>query len=122
MLLRIVFTAFIALFCSTGSYAASPRSCLPGELKAALHTIESKWGSVEIVSTFRKNALVKGRKGHPSFHRWCRAVDFAPRRGTRAQVLRYLRNWKGGLGTYSGRMHHLHIDNGPRRRWHTVVR
>jgi uncharacterized protein YcbK (DUF882 family) len=107
-----------ALVLSTTIAAAENRSCLPAEAKTALAYIEKTWGRVVVVSTFRKNAFIAG-SGNPSYHASCRAVDFHPPRGSYRAVLRWLRtNWKGGLGTYSGRMRHFHIDNGPYVRFH----
>jgi uncharacterized protein YcbK (DUF882 family) len=51
-------------------------------------------------------------------HRYCRAVDFNPPRRKYRQVARYLKTtWGGGVGTYSGRFNHIHIDD-HRGRWH----
>jgi uncharacterized protein YcbK (DUF882 family) len=97
-------------------------SCLPASLREALNEVESRYGKVEIVSTFRKGATIAGTQ-HPSYHRWCRAVDFHPPKGRYAATLRYLKqNFEGGIGTYSGRMHHLHLDDGSKKLFHTVVR
>ena len=121
MLLRFVLVACITLAFVTSSKAGSPQACLPREVKAALAHIERNWGRVTIVSTFRKNAFIAG-SGNPSYHASCRAVDFHPRQGSYRAVLNYLRtNWRGGLGTYLGRMHHLHIDSGPYARFHKRV-
>jgi uncharacterized protein YcbK (DUF882 family) len=46
-------------------------------------------------------------------------VDFNPPPGRYRAVLAWLaRNHDGGLGTYSGGFSHIHIDNGPRVRFH----
>lgn len=113
-------SAFVAL--PFIAYAGEPTKCLPKSLRATLATIERKFGPVRIVSTFRKNALIAGTRKR-SYHASCRAVDFDPPRGKYKAVYNWLnRNHPGGVGTYSGRMHHLHIDNGPRVRFHRRVR
>jgi hypothetical protein len=91
-------------------------SCLPGNLKAALANVSARFGQVTVISTHRPGARIRG--GRPSLHASCRAVDFRPARGTYGKVAAYLRStWNGGLGTYSSG--HIHIDAGPRYRWHS---
>jgi len=93
-------------------------SCLPVELKNTLKAIENRFGKVTVISTYRRNARIAGTR-HASYHASCKAIDFHPARGSYGQVLAWLRlNHQGGLGTYSGRMQHLHIDNGPYIRFH----
>jgi Peptidase M15 len=100
---------------------STSRACLPYELKNALATIESRFGPVKVVSTHRPGARIAGTH-HASFHASCRAVDFHPAPGKYREVLAYLRsNWSGGIGTYSGQLHHLHIDVGQKIVWHTHV-
>jgi Peptidase M15 len=100
---------------------STSRACLPYELKNALATIESRFGPVKVVSTHRPGARIAGTH-YASYHATCRAVDFHPAPGKYREVLAYLRSsWNGGLGTYSGQMHHLHIDVGPKIVWHTNV-
>ncbi len=95
--------------------------CLPPSLKTMLTTIEKRFGKVKVLSTYRKGARIAGTN-RPSRHASCRAVDFHPARGAYKAVLSYLRkHHDGGLGTYSGRMRHLHIDDGPRVRFHHCV-
>ena len=61
--------------------------------------------------------------GRASFHASCRAVDFKPPRGKYTQVASWLKsNHGGGVGTYSCGMHHIHIDTGPRVRFHRCQR
>jgi hypothetical protein len=91
-------------------------SCLPGELKAALAGVQARFGPVQVVSTHRPGARIRG--GHRSHHATCNAVDFRPPSGAYASVATHLRQtWSGGLGTYSSG--HIHIDTGPNYRWHT---
>ena len=74
-----------------------------------------------MVSTGRPGARIAGT-GHVSYHASCRAVDFHPASGSYGRVLGWLSaNFGGGIGTYSCAMHHIHIDNGPRVRWHKCV-
>jgi uncharacterized protein YcbK (DUF882 family) len=97
--------------------AEAGRSCLPGSVNSMLGQIKSRFGSVRIISTYRKGARIAG-SGRRSYHASCRAVDFHPPKGKYRAVVSYLkRNFHGGVGTYRCRMHHIHIDNGPRTRW-----
>lgn len=103
---------------TTKSHLNEKTNCLPNSLKVKLRKVERKFGKVTVISTFRKNAVVR-KTGRPSLHRYCRAVDFHPRKGTYQQVIAWLKqNHTGGIGTYSGRFNHIHIDDGPSRRWH----
>ncbi len=96
---------------------AGSRGCLPGSIKSVLRQIESRFGRVSVISTFRKGARIAG-SGRRSFHASCRALDFHPPRGKYRAVVAYLRrNFGGGIGVYRCRMRHIHIDNGPRIRW-----
>jgi uncharacterized protein YcbK (DUF882 family) len=98
---------------------STDRGCLPGSLKNALATIESRFGAVRVISTHRPGARIAGTS-QMSLHATCRAVDFHPAAGRYNEVLAHLRaNWKGGIGTYSGQSNHLHIDVGHPYRWHT---
>lgn len=97
-------------------------SCLPGVLKKRLAQIRARFGRVRLISTYRRGARIAG-SGRRSFHASCRAVDFhAPRGKYRAVVAWLKRNHFGGVGTYSCGMHHIHIDNGPRVRFHHCVK
>lgn len=101
--------------------ASSSTGCLPGALRARLSQVRSKFGSIRVVSTHRPGARIAG-SGRRSLHSSCRAVDFVPPRGKYGAVVAWLRaNHGGGVGTYSCGMHHIHIDNGPRVRFHHCV-
>ncbi|MEM9030784.1 MAG: D-Ala-D-Ala carboxypeptidase family metallohydrolase [Pseudomonadota bacterium] len=101
---------------------AAGTSCLPGVLRRRLAQIRAKFGRVRVISTYRRGARIRGT-GRPSLHASCRAVDFHPPRGKYRAVVRWLKaNHSGGVGTYSCRMHHIHIDNGPRVRFHKCIR
>lgn len=90
-------------------------SCLPDQLRKRLSQIEARWGKVEIISTHRPGARVRGT-GRPSRHASCQAVDFRPPNGTYRSVANWLTaEHGGGVGTY--RSGHIHIDVGPRYRW-----
>jgi|LNFM01.1.fsa_nt_gb hypothetical protein len=92
-------------------------SCLPGELKARLGQVSKKFGKVSVISTYRGGARMPN--GRSSFHASCRAVDFKPPSGKYSEVASWLKsNHGGGVGTYSCGLHHIHIDNGPRVRFH----
>lgn len=100
---------------------AAPTSCLPGSIKARLNQIRQKFGRVSIVSTHRRGARIAGT-GKKSYHASCRAVDFHPPKGKYRAVVSWLKaNHKGGVGTYSCGMHHIHLDNGPKIRFHKCV-
>lgn len=95
--------------------------CLPGALKSRLNQIRQKFGRVRVVSTYRRGARIAGTR-KASYHASCRAVDFMPPRGKYRQVARWLKSVHGGgVGTYSCGMHHIHIDSGPRIRFHKCV-
>lgn len=90
---------------------------MPVSVANKLHSVETKFGKIRILSSCRPGAIVR-KSGRPSMHRYCRAVDFNPPRGKYRQVARYLKTtWGGGVGTYSGRFNHIHIDD-HRGRWH----
>ena len=90
---------------------------MPVSVANKLRVVEFKFGKIRISSSCRSGATVR-KTGRPSMHRYCRAVDFNPPRGKYRQVARYLKTtWGGGVGTYSGRFNHIHIDD-HRGRWH----
>lgn len=100
---------------------AQATSCLPGALTSRLNEIRRKFGPVRVVSTYRRGARIAGT-GRRSLHASCRAVDFTPPRGKYRQVASWLKQVHGGgVGTYSCGMHHIHIDTGPRVRFHKCV-
>lgn len=102
--------------------ASSSSSCLPGVLKRRLSQLRSQFGPVRVISTFRRGARIAGT-GRRSYHASCRAVDFLPPRGKYRAVANWLKqNHFGGVGTYSCGMYHIHIDNGPRVRFHKCGR
>lgn len=114
----LVVAVITAMLASTPTLAAVPQGCLPGSLKSTLSVLQKKFGKLTIISTHRPGARIRG-SGKRSLHASCRAVDFHPPRGKYKAVLAWLkRNHPGGIGTYSGRFHHIHIDAGPRTRWH----
>lgn len=120
-ILATLLLAFATLFAVQPTAQASSTSCLPGSVKAKLTQIRAKFGPVSIVSTHRPGARIAG-SGKRSYHASCRAVDFHPPRGKYRQVVAWLKsNHSGGVGTYSCGMHHVHIDNGPRVRFHHCV-
>jgi uncharacterized protein YcbK (DUF882 family) len=89
------------------------RTCLTPETQSLLNRVEGVFGRVQIVSTCRPGAVVAGT-GHPSQHRYGRAVDFNAPAGKKAAVVQWLMaNNPGGTMTYSD-MGHIHMDTGPR--------
>lgn len=114
-LLLVAMLSMLVVSSSAGS--AASRGCLPGSIRSILSQIESRFGRVRVISTFRRGARIAG-SGRRSYHASCRAVDFHPPRGKYRAVLAYLRhNFGGGIGTYRCNMRHIHIDTGPRVRW-----
>lgn len=96
-------------------------SCLPSALKSRLSQVSSKFGRVSVVSTYRSGARMPN--GQRSFHASCQAVDFKPPSGKYSEVASWLKaNHGGGVGTYGCGMHHIHIDSGPRVRFHHCQR
>jgi hypothetical protein len=121
---RLVGAAFAGLLCllalpgSVTPAAAQGTSCLPSSLKNTLAQLNARFGTVRVISTHRSGARIAG-SGKRSYHADCRAVDFHPPAGKHAAVVAWLAvNHAGGLGTYSGRHSHIHIDSGPRYRFH----
>lgn len=90
---------------------------MPALVAEKLMEVERLYGPIIIISACRPGATVKNT-GRPSMHSYCRAIDFNPARGTYQAVASFLkRTWSGGVGTYSGRFNHIHIDDN-RGRWH----
>jgi hypothetical protein len=131
--MRILLVSFMSAFAAFTSVAigktpakayhgpSASRSCLPTVVRQALEDIENKFGEIEVISTHRPGAVVVG-SGRRSKHADCRAADFNPPSGKYTQVVAWLNeNHKGGVGTYSCGMHHIHIDNGESRHWHKCV-
>lgn len=112
---------FAGLFTVIDTKPAAAAGCLPAALKTKLSQIRSKFGPVRIVSAHRPGARIAG-SGKRSYHASCRAVDFHAPKGKYSQVVAWLKaNHSGGVGTYSCGMSHIHIDNGPRVRFHKCV-
>ncbi|MEL6297939.1 MAG: D-Ala-D-Ala carboxypeptidase family metallohydrolase [Pseudomonadota bacterium] len=119
--LAFAFVATTSAPTSTPAYALTTK-CLPGIIKKRMAQIRKKFGKIRVVSTFRRGARIRGT-GRPSYHASCRALDFKPPRGKYRAVARWLKaNHGGGVGTYSCKMHHIHIDNGPRVRFHKCIK
>ncbi len=118
-ILRVCALATLALLALiTVPTTSAQAGCMPGALSAKLKQIRAKFGPVQVISTHRRGARIAG-SGRPSYHASCRAVDFNPPRGKYRQVLAWLKaNHSGGVGSYSCGMHHIHIDTGPRVRFH----
>jgi uncharacterized protein YcbK (DUF882 family) len=118
----IIIPLMFSLTQPTEAYTGKIPKCIPYELKSQIRKVERKFGKVTIISTYRKGAKIRGTN-RPSKHASCRAIDFVPKKGTYRKVADWLKkNHKGGVGTYSGRFHHIHIDNSSCKRrclrWH----
>lgn len=89
------------------------RSCLKASARALLSRIESRFGRVQVISTCRKGATIRG-SGKPSKHRYGLAVDFkAP--GRKGAIVSWLRKNHSGGGTMTYSNHgHIHVDIGYR--------
>lgn len=92
--------------------SGTSRSCLTSDARALLNRIESRFGSVQIVSTCRPGAKIAG-SGRPSRHASGNAIDFNAPRGKKSQIVKWLasNHHSGGTMTYSG-MDHIHVDIG----------
>jgi hypothetical protein len=92
---------------------SAPRGCLTPAARSLLNRIESRFGSVEIVSTCRPGAVIAGTN-KPSRHRSGNAIDFSAGSRKGAIVSWLIANHhSGGTMTYRG-MNHIHVDIGPR--------
>lgn len=91
----------------------APRSCLTAAARALLDRIEQQFGPVQVISTCRPGATIRGtwrRSRHASGN----AVDF--KAGSRkAAIVAWLiaNHRRGGTMTYAG-LDHIHVDIGPR--------
>lgn len=90
------------------------RSCLKPSARALLNRIEGRFGRVQVVSTCRPGATVRG-SGRPSKHRYGLAIDFRAPAGKKQQIVNWLRanHGSGGTMTYSNHGH-IHVDIGHR--------
>ena len=101
----------------TGGFTTWKGHRMPTSVATKLKSVEVKFGKLTIISSCRPGARIR-KNGRPSMHSYCRAVDFKPPRRKYTAVATYLkRTWSGGVGTYSGRLNHIHIDNN-KGRWH----
>jgi hypothetical protein len=95
---------------SHGSRGTS-RACLTSAARAILSRIEQNFGRMQIVSTCRPGARIRGT-GRVSRHASGNAIDFnaGSRKGA---VVRWLiaNHRSGGTMTYAG-MSHIHVDIG----------
>jgi hypothetical protein len=95
---------------SRGSSGTS-RACLTSAARALLSRIEQNFGRMQIVSTCRPGARIRGT-GRVSRHASGNAIDFnaGSRKGA---VIRWLiaNHRSGGTMTYAG-MSHIHVDIG----------
>lgn len=93
-----------------GRGGSASRACLTAQTRAVLAQLEGRFGPVRVISTCRPGATIAGT-GHPSQHRYGRAVDFMPNPGQRAAMMQWLRGNAGGsVITY--RSGHVHFDTG----------
>jgi hypothetical protein len=97
-----------------GGGASTSRSCLTSSARAMLNRIEGRFGTVQIVSTCRPGARIRG-SGKRSKHATGEAIDFKVAGGRKGEVIRWLlaNHRSGGTMTYPG-MSHIHVDIGYR--------
>jgi hypothetical protein len=91
--------------------ASASRGCLTSAARALLSRIEAQFGAMQILSTCRPGARIRGT-GKASKHASGNAIDFNA--GSRkAAVVRWLvaNHRSGGTMTYRG-MSHIHVDVG----------
>lgn len=88
--------------------ASTSRSCLTGDTRAVLSRLEARIGKVQIVSTCRPGATIRGT-GRQSKHAIGRAVDFNTRR--KGEAIAFLRSQGVFVMTYCG-MSHVHFNTG----------
>lgn len=98
--------------------ASTSRTCLTADTAAVLARLEATFGKVQIVSTCRPGATIRGT-GRPSEHRFGRAVDFNPPKGKKREVVQWLHKNNRGLVMTYARMSHVHFDTG---KYHRVAR
>jgi hypothetical protein len=94
-----------------GGGASASRGCLTSAARALLSRIEAQFGAMQIISTCRPGARIRGT-GKISKHASGQAIDFNA--GSRkAAVVRWLiaNHHSGGTMTYRG-MSHIHVDIG----------
>lgn len=89
------------------------RACLTAQTRAVLARLEASFGSVKVISTCRRGAVIAGTR-RPSLHRYGMAVDFVPPPGHRAGMINWLRANSGGM-VITYRSGHVHFDTGSYR-------
>ena len=89
------------------------RGCLTAAARGLLNRIEAQFGAVQVISTCRPGARIRG-SGRPSRHASGNAVDFNAG-GRKGAIVAWLRanHHSGGTMTYAG-MNHIPVDIGPR--------
>lgn len=97
-----------------GGGASTSRSCLTSSARGLLNRIEARFGKVQIVSTCRPGAKIRG-SGKRSKHASGEAIDFNAPKGKKSDIVRWLiaNHRSGGTMTYPG-MNHIHVDVGYR--------
>jgi hypothetical protein len=91
--------------------AGTSRACLTSAARGLLARIEQNFGSMQIISTCRPGARIRGT-GRISRHASGNAIDFNAGRRKGAVVQWLIANHRsGGTMTYSG-MSHIHVDIG----------
>lgn len=113
IMVAVLMTGSFMAFDADARGASSSRSCLSSGARNLLSRIEQNFGKVQVISTCRPGARIRGT-GRMSRHASGNAVDFSAgnRKGA---IVRWLiaNHHSGGTMTYSG-MSHIHVDIGRR--------
>lgn len=125
MMKRLILAASAAALLMAGQAEAKPsysgsggggssRTCLKPAAKAVLARIEQKFGRVQVISTCRRGARIRGT-GKISKHASGEAIDFSVPGRKKSQVVRWLmaNHHSGGTMTYRNKGH-IHVDVGYR--------
>ncbi len=109
--LAILFASALPAQAKRHSYT-NDRKCLTYSAQALLARIEDRFGRVQVVSTCRPGARVRGTR-KLSLHSSGNAIDFVAGSRKREIVAWLIRNHNGGVMTYA-RSRHIHVDVGRR--------
>ncbi len=113
IMVAVLMAGSLMAFDADARGASASRSCLTSSARNLLSRIEQNFGKVQLISTCRPGARIRGT-GKISRHASGNALDFnaGNRKGA---IVRWLiaNHRSGGTMTYSG-MSHIHVDIGPR--------
>ncbi len=110
----IVLAIMAAITLASPAHAGISTKCLPPQIKRVISHLE-KFGRVEIVSAYRKNAVIAGTHKR-SKHASCRAVDFHMR-GNKAGAANWLSKQPVEWIRYRKTHTHWHVAVGKWKGW-----